>query len=150
MGEGAGEEHELLLEYVSIEKENIERSLSALEDALSKDEMTIIELSAIATFIHNTYSGMEMMLKRVLLSRDVPVPHTETSHKDLVQLSCEKGIVSEEMMTELDAYRAFRHFFVHGYGIMLEAEKLMPLAEGLPGLWSAFSAEVDEFLRSKD
>ena len=41
---------------------------------------------------------------------------------------------------------AFRHFFVHGYGIMLDEEKLMPLAKELPGLWGNFEYEVNAFI----
>ena len=60
----------------------------------------------------------------------------------------EHEIISSGLSRRLDEYRAFRHFFVHGYGIMLDKEKLMPLAENLPDLWKDFEFEVETFLNS--
>ena len=35
-----------------------------------------------------------------------------------------------------------------GYGIMLDEEKLIPLAEKLPDLWKDFESELEAFLNS--
>jgi uncharacterized protein YutE (UPF0331/DUF86 family) len=50
--------------------------------------------------------------------REYPVPLSESWHKDLLDLSVDRQIISSELSKKLDEYRAFRHFFVHGYGIM--------------------------------
>ena len=55
-----------------------------------------------------------------------------------VQAEKEYILISLELSKRLDEYRAFRHFSIHGYGIMLDKEKLMPLATNLPDLWSDF------------
>lgn len=55
---------------------------------------------------------------------------------------------TDELSQKLDEYRAFRHFFVHGYGIMLDEDKLLPLTENLPEVWKQFEAKVDEFVES--
>jgi hypothetical protein len=38
---------------------------------------------------------------------------------------------------------SFRHFFVHGYGVMLTEAPLQDLASRLPAIWATFMAEID-------
>jgi len=135
-----------LTQEVQAEKEHILGTLRVLEKVLDREEKTIIELSAIATFLQDTYNGMENILKRILKSKGIPVPRTGSSHKDLLNTAVDNQIISYELSRRMDEYRAFRHFFVHGYGIMLDEEKLMPLAKGLPGLWGNFEHEVNAFI----
>ena len=47
----------------------------------------------------------------------ISVPLSEPWHKDLLDLSIDRQIISFGLSRKLDEYRAFRHFFVHGYGI---------------------------------
>jgi len=138
-----------LKEQISIEKEYIENTISVLEEALNSDEITIIKLSAIAVFVQNTYGGMENILKRILLAMDEEIPDTASSHRDLIDLARKKRIISADLVKRLDGYRAFRHFFVHGYGIMLDPDKLLPLAEELPSVWEQFDIEISNFLSKK-
>ncbi|MCL0064037.1 hypothetical protein M1N84_05150 [Dehalococcoidia bacterium] len=79
---------------------------------------------------------------------EISVPLSESWHRDLLDLSVDHQIISSELSRKLDEYRAFRHFFVHGYGIMLDKEKLIPLAENLPDLWKDFESELEVFLNS--
>lgn len=137
-----------LLREVEAEKEHIQATLQALKEALGRKEKTVVELAAIATFLQNAYNGIENILKRILKYEGISVPFSESWHKDLLDLSVNHQIISSELSKRLDEYRAFRHFFVHGYGIMLDKEKLMPLAENLPDLWKDFESEVETFLNS--
>jgi hypothetical protein len=70
-----------LLREIDAEKEQIYQTLEALEEALSRQARTIIELAAIATFLHNFYNGVENLLKRVLKFKKVPIPNSATWHK---------------------------------------------------------------------
>lgn len=49
----------------------------------------------------------------------------------------------------MDGYRAFRHFFVHGYGIALQEVPLKPLAQKLPELWQRFTMELEAYLSTR-
>jgi hypothetical protein len=51
------------------------------------------------------------------------------------EIEAEKNLVEKTL--------AERHFFVHAYGILLDAEKLMPLAEKATEVWRAFYAEIE-------
>lgn len=135
-----------LLQDISIEEEQITRTLSALQQARERYPRTIIELSAMATFLHNTYNGVENLLKRVLRYISVSPPQSASSHKDLLDLAVEQGIITQALSEDLDAYRGFRHFFVHGYGIRLDEAQLMPLVEQLPAVWARFKAELVAFV----
>ena len=137
-----------LLREVQAEKEHILDTLQALNEAFRRKEKTVVELAAISTFLQNMYNGMENILKRALKFKGMSIPVSESWHKDLLDLSVNNQIISLELSKRLDEYRAFRHFFVHGYGIMIDKEKLMPLAENLPDLWKDFESELDTFIKS--
>lgn len=137
-----------LLREVQAEKEYILDTLRALNEALQRKEKTVVELAAISTFLQNTYNGIENILKRGLKFKGISIPVSESWHKDLLDISVDNQIISLELSKRLDEYRAFRHFFVHGYGIMLDKEKLMPLAENLQNLWKDFASELDTFIKS--
>ena len=129
-----------LLQDLAADKERIEDTLAALAKTLRRKRRGFAELAAIATCLHNCYSGMENLLKRVLQHTQVPLPHSATSHKDLLDLAVEQNILTQELSETLDEYRAFRHFFVHGYGIALQEAPLQPLAQNLPNVWSRFES----------
>jgi uncharacterized protein YutE (UPF0331/DUF86 family) len=137
-----------LLREVRAEKEYILYTFRALNEALEREEKTVVELAAISTFLQNTYNGIENILKRILKFKGISISTSESWHKELLDLSVNNQIISLELSKRLDEYRAFRHFFIHGYGIVLDRKKLMPLAENLPSLWSDFESEVDAFIKS--
>lgn len=137
-----------LLKEIAAEQERIEATLQALEKTLQRKRRTFVELAAIATCLHNCYSGMENLLKRVLKFIQISLPDSATSHKDLLELAVEQRIIQPELVEELDEYRAFRHFFVHGYGIALQEVPLKPLAQNLPAIWLRFESEVNAFVTS--
>ena len=137
-----------LIKEFQIEKENILKTLNALKEAMDRETKTIVELAAIATFIHNIYNGMENLLKRTLKFKKITVPASESWHKDLLDLSVNNKTISFGLSKKLEEYLAFRHFFIHGYGIILNKEKLMPLAKNLPNLWKDFELEMEELLIS--
>ena len=137
-----------LLREVQAEKEYILDTLRALNEALQRKEKTAVELAAISTFLQNTYNGIENILKRILKFKGISIPVSESGHKGLIDLSVDNQIISLELSNRLDEYRAFRHFSIHGYRVLLDKEKLMPLATNLPDLWKDFECEVDTFMKS--
>ncbi|MFQ5753531.1 MAG: hypothetical protein ACE5HI_16195 [bacterium] len=137
-----------LLEDIAAEKERLNTTLKALERTLRRKRRTFVELAAIATCLHNAYSGIENLLKLILKYINVPLPESPTSHKDLLAVAVEQEIIPQHLLEALDEYRAFRHFFVHGYGILLQEAPLQPLAENLPEVWNRFECALDAFVTS--
>jgi len=132
-----------LTRKIAAEKENVEKALDNLKDAMGRKKKSTIELAAIATFLHNIYNGIENILKQVLKAKGVEVPKSETSHKDLLELSVSTGIISSKLSDQLYEYLTFRHFFIHSYGFMLEHTHLQDLSENILDVWLQFMAAVE-------
>lgn len=139
-----------LIEQILAEKENVDIALQNLETAMARTEKTVIELAAIATFLHNIYNGIENILKQILISKDIMVPKSDKWHKDLLIKSLSSGIISEELSNKLYKYLTFRHFFVHAYGFMLDEKQLGSLANDIPEIWQQFLKEIEPFLKESD
>lgn len=132
-----------LPEQILAEKENVDIALHNLKTAMARREKTVIELAAIATFLHNIYNGIENILKQILLSRDIEVPKSGTWHKDLLNRSLTAGVISEKLSSKLYKYLTFRHFFVHAYGFMLDEKQLEGLSHDIPEIWQQFLLEIE-------
>jgi uncharacterized protein YutE (UPF0331/DUF86 family) len=137
-----------LLREVQAEKEHISNTLSALKRIRTRRRKTVVELAAIAVFLHNIYNGMENLLKRILRFKKVHVLNSGTSHKDLLDSAVDHKIITFQLSKRLDEYRAFRHFFVHGYGIMLDERQLKPLAENITKVWKEFDSQINLYIES--
>lgn len=130
--------------HVAAEKENIEKALGNLRDAMGRREKSVVELAAIATFLHNIYNGIENILKQVLKAKGTEIPKSDTWHKDLLNLSVSLGIIPEKLSDDLYEYLTFRHFFVHAYGFMLEEAHLENLANNITNIWLRFLSVIIE------
>ena len=89
---------------------------------------------------------MENLLKRGFKHLKISLPDSPTFHKDTLSQAVATGITSQELSDRLDEYRTFRHFFVHGYGILLSEAPLQPLAQNLPDVWERFEREFEFFI----
>ena len=138
-----------LRKRIDAEKQYIAFTLDNLQAVLERPERSVVELAAIATFLHNAYNGIENVLKMVFKANNMELPSSGTWHKDLLEQALSRGMVSSEVGEPLYEYLAFRHFFVHGYGFMLEEEPLLSLAEGIAELYAHFEADVEGFLAGK-
>jgi uncharacterized protein YutE (UPF0331/DUF86 family) len=139
-----------ILERVKAEEENVGKALKALFDVMGCEDLSIVELAASATFIHNVYGGIENILKQVLKEEGVTIAQTGSWHKELLNKAVSKEVITEKTSSELAKYLAFRHFFVHGYGFNLKEEPIRDLGTKLPGVWSVFIKEIKEHLKTDD
>ena len=136
-----------LREKVLAEAALVEETLSTLRQTLARPRMERPEWMAVGGFIFNVYTGMENMLKNVCRARGVQLPSASpSSHLDLLDAALANGVVGARMRDDLDEYRAFRHFFAHGYGVVLDPEQLGPLAEKLPAVWRRFRLQMENHL----
>ena len=128
---------------IAAEFELLERTLAAIEETLARPRLELAEWMAIAGFLHNIYNGIENILKVVLKRRKVRPPESSPhSHRDLLDLAVSEGLITTELRYRLDEYRAFRHFFVHAYGLFLDPLQIGPLARGVGDLCSRFRSEI--------
>ena len=87
-----------LLQEISIEKEYILQTLDALNDVLKRNKKTIIELSAIGSFLHHSYNGIENIIKRILKYKRVNIVDSSSSHKDLLNMAIKNKILSSTLV----------------------------------------------------
>ncbi len=131
-----------LPKQILVEKDNVEKTLANLKEAMERSEISSVELAAIGTFLHNIYNGIENILKQTLRLKNVKIPTSDSWHKDLLNLSVSKGIISEELSNQLYEYLTFRHFFIHSYGFMLEESHLKGLSTDIYDIWPQFMSEI--------
>lgn len=53
------------------------------------------------------------------------------------------GVLSEELAGSLRELMAFRHFYRHSYGFMIDAELLNPLVQGVGRTLSRLAKELE-------
>lgn len=73
--------------------------------------------------------GIENILRRILEFKGVKIEKSESYHRELLLKSTDHGVIPEETRDTLKEFMAFRHRVVHGYGYMLEPEKMQLLID---------------------
>lgn len=123
--------------------ENITTVLTELErvkDETHKKPAVIVGWGA---YLQNIYTGMENILKQLLLYNEIPIPNTPTWHKDLLNLSVEHRLITGETADKMGKYLFFSHFFTHAYRFLLDKAKLNPLMNNISDVYSEFKCEID-------
>ncbi|MCX6844278.1 MAG: hypothetical protein NTX53_18615 [candidate division WOR-3 bacterium] len=131
---------------IRAERQNVETTLDILREALGRPQRSVVELTAIGGFLQNVYNGIENILKQALRQRGIQPPRSDAWHKELLEHSVKAGLIPSDLADELYDYMSFRHFFIHGYGIMLTEPPLQDLASRLPAVWARFITEIERAL----
>ena len=128
------------------EIENIEKVIIELEKVKNKPTKELVVLVGIGAFLQNIYTGMENILKQILLHQNISIPESPTWHKDLLNLAADNNFISKETVDKIGKYLFFRHFFTHAYGFLIDEEKLKPLMDNISDIYAEFKREIDEYL----
>lgn len=108
-------------------------------------------LNALASYLHQFYTGCERILERIATTIDGALPGGAFSHANLLaQMTQEhpgirSAVLDEALWLRLQDYLAFRHFFRHAYGYTLEWAKLRPLVESMPVTLADFKTQLTAF-----
>lgn len=138
-----------LEERVKAEHQNIEKTLSALPNSSDLREANHLEVAGVAALLHNFYNGVENILKQIVTEDgDGIYLAGESWHRELLQAAVEMQILSQETESELRAYLAFRHFFVHSYALTLDEERLRPLVDNANKVYQRFLEEALQSVQS--
>lgn len=123
----------------------VQEGLNRSEEAPSQFVM-----QALASYLHQFYTGCERVLERLAVIVDGGLPGGAFSHANLLaQMARESpgirpAVLNEILWLRLQDSLAFRHFFRHAYGYTLEWTKLRPLVVGM----STTLADLQEQLRA--
>ena len=134
-----------LSEKIQAELENISKVLGEINKIKDKKKKSTAELAGLATFLHNFYSGIENILNQILKEKNITIAKSDAWHKDLLKVSFENNIISEELKIKLTTYLGFRHFFVHAYGFMLRENDIKNLTEKTEEVLKAFTTSISKY-----
>lgn len=131
---------------IKIEIVNIDHVFTELPDSDNLHLLSPLELAGVAALLHNFYNGIENIIKRILIIRNVIIPYNQSWHKELLNLASQESIISENLKIRLGDFLAFRHYFSHGYAINLSAELLEPLVQKASSVYQDFKNEIEPHL----
>lgn len=107
-----------------------------------------IYIDSVALNLHSIYSGLERLFELIARQVDRHLPEGANWHHDLlIQMAndipdARPAVISEETADALDEFRRFRHLVRNVYTIHLDPQKMQPLLENLPVLWTQVQAEL--------
>lgn len=145
---------EICAELEKIQK--VTNNIVSLYSNIKDKTPSLVELSAMATFLHNFYSGIENIMKRVALSMDDDLPSGSSWHTDLlkrmgISIAGKRKIVfSEDTINGLTDYLSFRHLFIHSYGFELKWSKMHLLVESIKIVFNQVKKDIEKFLIELD
>ena len=137
-----------------VEIENELDHLAALREeaaAAPRDDVTY-NLRARGSILHDFYSGIERVFRRIADEVDGGVPQGEQWHRQLVtDMTLEipgvrRALITADLAARLQEYLAFRHVFRNVYGYLMDAERIRALEGRLPETLDTFGEQVRAFL----
>lgn len=110
-----------------------------------------VELQALASYLHQFYTGVESILERIVDWLQEPKPMGRYWHADLLDQVAEAreglrpALVDRRLHARLEGYRRFRHFFRHAYGHDLDWRKMQLEVEGLTATLAELRVQLAAF-----
>jgi hypothetical protein len=145
-----------LRKQVEVERQQLNRLIDehrTLLESCASRQPNAIELSALATFLHSLYSGIENSLKRIAIELGEGVPSGDAWHRQLLTsmtsgTNLRPPVLSNTLYQTLSEYLAFRHFFRQAYSFHFDWYKMSDLVLNAERVMKLFETEVDLFLDS--
>ena len=109
------------------------------------------EVDSMGYQLHNLYGAFEQLFEEVARFFENRIDEARY-HSDLIRRmqleirGIRPALLSEATASDLDELRRFRHLFRHAYAMDLDPAKVAELADGVPGMWSAFMRDFEQFL----
>jgi uncharacterized protein YutE (UPF0331/DUF86 family) len=137
-----------LKQFCTREFENIDRIAEELFTVYKTDktDYTMAEQAAVAALVMNVYSGVEIILKEMLIFDKLDVHDSPEWHEKVLKKSGEIGILPPELFQILSRYLSFRNFFIYSYVFNINWEDLKALVDPLRGVIDNLKSEINEYL----
>jgi hypothetical protein len=141
---------EELNNYLDQEFGNIDRIVNELFSLYKseKSEYTLAEQAAVAAFIVNIYSGIEKILKQMLLFDKLDVHDSPEWHEKVLRKSSEIGILPPDLFKILSSYLAFRNYYIYTYIFNIEWENVTALADTVNDVVGKLKTEINEYIQT--
>ncbi len=139
-----------LKKYCDAEFSNIEKVKNELSFIYrpEKADYTLSERAAMASFVINIYTGIENILKQMLIYDRLDVGDAPGWHEKVLKKAGEIGILPPELFQILSRYLSFRNYFLYNYIFNIKWEDMKILIDAIDELITKFRAEVEEYLQT--
>ena len=134
------------------ELQNLERLTLELNTVLTAtSENTAVRVRAAGSVIHDFYTGVEKIFRRIATRVDQDLPTGEDWHVQLLQRmsvpleEIRPQVIDEPLERNLEEYLRFRHLFRNIYGFELRWERCQPLAERLHETFADLKEQIGDF-----
>lgn len=141
---------EELKNYQNQEFGNIDRVVNELFSLYrpEKSEYKLAEKAAVAAFIVNIYSGIEKILKEMLLFDKLDVHDSPEWHEKVLKKSSEIGILPPDLFKVLSSYLAFRNYYIYTYIFNIKWENITALADTVNDVVGKLKNEITEYIQT--
>ena len=141
---------EELKNYQDQEFGNIDKVVNELFSLYKpeKSEYTLAEKAAVAAFIVNIYSGIEKILKEMLLFDKLDVHDSPEWHEKVLRKSSEIGILPPDLFKILSSYLAFRNYYIYTYIFNIKWENITALADTVHDVVGKLKTEITEYIQT--
>ena len=146
----------ILKEEIEKELEDLDKLNVEMAEVLSHPEPSFLEVRAAGSILHDFYSGIEKIFRRIAFKIDRDVPSGEDWHTELlIRMSIpldgiRPSVVSKGMKEQLAEYLRFRHLFRSIYGFELKWERCRTLGIMLKKSLKTFRKEIKESSSAKE
>lgn len=113
-----------------------------------KAEYSLIEQAGIGALMMNVYTGIEKVLKQMLLFDKLDVKDSPEWHEKVLRKSGEIGILPPELQPLLGRFLSFRNFFLYNYTFNVKWEEMKPLVDAVRDLTATLRTEIEEYLQT--
>ncbi|MBC8414352.1 MAG: hypothetical protein ISR96_02405 [Nitrospira sp.] len=132
------------------EFQSIDKVLGELQVVYVGEERTytLSEKAAVSTFIINIYSGMETVLKQMLVFDKLDVQDSPEWHEKILRKSAEIGILPPELHQMLVKCLAFRQYFMYSYVFNIKWDEVKVMTGAVVVMVESFKSECRDYLQS--
>ena len=134
------------------ELQNLDRLTLELNTVLTTTSPnTAVRVRATGSVIHDFYTGVEKIFRRIATRVDQDLPTGEDWHVQLLQRmsvpleEIRPQVIDEHLERNLEEYLRFRHLFRNIYGFELKWGRCQPLAERLHKTFADLKEQIGDF-----
>ncbi|MHA1730762.1 MAG: hypothetical protein ACTSU5_02410 [Promethearchaeota archaeon] len=108
----------------------------------------------LGSILHDFYTGIERIFRRIATSLDGEVPTGSNWHSDLLMRmtleipNTRPRVIDESLADDIHEYLRFRHLFRNLYGFKLKWERIKPLVSEMERVFADLKRQVGDFLEN--
>jgi len=145
-----------LTKQIQVELAQLESLMARHPQLLAKraeDQVSPVEIDAVAALLHSFYTGIENIFNRISITLDGGPPKTDNWHIALLDSMASPApnrgpVISETLRASLRQFLDFRHVFRHAYSFNLQWNKMAPLVAECQPTFARVKDELASFVKT--